>query len=216
MRPAGQDADAGPRRQPQRGGGGGGDGVRGAGKLAEPLTAGRGFHGMKTISRCRCSRSVSPPARPIRRPLWPGPVRLSRACALPAARRVRGDYRAIGTEPFWDLTIGRDLVFTDRGNNISVAEPAPPVRRGRRGRDLFGRRLRVNIDRRRVQRRDERPQLPRHGQRHRRRPRLSRVRRRGRLLRARRRGWPRPAGRASMTCPTPIGGSARSTAGRCR
>jgi heat shock protein HslJ len=34
-------------------------------------------------------------------------------------------YRAIGTEPFWDLEIGSDLVFTDRGNGTSVAQPAP-------------------------------------------------------------------------------------------
>ena len=32
-------------------------------------------------------------------------------------------YRAIGTEPFWDLEIGRDLIFTDRGNNVSVQRP---------------------------------------------------------------------------------------------
>ena len=57
----------------------------------------------------------------------------------------QGDYRAIGTEPFWDLTIGRQLVFTDRGNNISVSEPTPPVRRGVAGESYFGRRLSVNI-----------------------------------------------------------------------
>ncbi|MCY7398307.1 MAG: META domain-containing protein, partial [Sphingomonas bacterium] len=57
----------------------------------------------------------------------------------------QGDYRAIGTEPFWDLTIGRDLVFTDRGNNIAVAEPTPPVRRGVAGESYQGRRLNVNI-----------------------------------------------------------------------
>ena len=61
---------------------------------------------------------------------------------------IPGDYRAIGTEPFWDLTIGRDLVFTDRGNNISVAEPTPIVRRGPSGDFYPGRRLRVTIDRR--------------------------------------------------------------------
>jgi uncharacterized membrane protein len=58
---------------------------------------------------------------------------------------AQGDYRAIGTEPFWDLTIGRDLVFTDRGNNISVAEPTPPVRSGFAGETYQGRRLQVNI-----------------------------------------------------------------------
>jgi heat shock protein HslJ len=58
---------------------------------------------------------------------------------------VQGDYRAIGTEPFWDLTIGREMVFTDRGNNIRVAEPTPPVRTGFAGETYQGRRLFVNI-----------------------------------------------------------------------
>ena len=58
---------------------------------------------------------------------------------------AQGDYRAIGTEPFWDLTIGRDMVFTDRGNDIRVAEPTPPVRRGFAGETYQGRRLFVNI-----------------------------------------------------------------------
>ena len=72
--------------------------------------------------------------------------------ALPAARLpatglspAQGDYRAIGTEPFWDLTIGRDMVFTDRGNNVSVVEPTPPVRSGFAGETYQGRRLFVNI-----------------------------------------------------------------------
>jgi len=56
-----------------------------------------------------------------------------------------GDYRASGTEPFWDLTIGRDMVFTDRGNDVRVAEPTPPVRRGFAGETYQGRRLFVNI-----------------------------------------------------------------------
>ena len=56
-----------------------------------------------------------------------------------------GDYRAIGTEPFWDLTIGRDLVFTDRGTNVRVAEPAPRVRLGGAGESYRGRRLSVTI-----------------------------------------------------------------------
>ncbi len=59
-----------------------------------------------------------------------------------------GNYRAIGTEPFWDLTIGRDLVFTDRGTNLVVLEPAPPVRRTGNGDRFIGRRLSVTIDRR--------------------------------------------------------------------
>ncbi len=57
----------------------------------------------------------------------------------------QGNYRAMGTEPFWDLTIGRELVFTDRGNNVSVLEPTPRVRRGTAGETYFGRRLSVAL-----------------------------------------------------------------------
>ncbi len=63
----------------------------------------------------------------------------------PGYPAAQGDYRAIGTEPFWDLTIGRDLVFTDRGNNMQVAEPTPPVRSGFAGETYQGSRLFVNI-----------------------------------------------------------------------
>jgi len=70
------------------------------------------------------------PPQPFPQPGYPG---------------ATGDYRAIGTEPFWDLTIGRDMVFTDRGNGIRVAEPTPPVRRGFAGETYQGRRLFVNI-----------------------------------------------------------------------
>ena len=39
-----------------------------------------------------------------------------------------GVYRAVGTEPFWDLTIDeRQMVFTDRGNNVQVAQQTPRV-----------------------------------------------------------------------------------------
>lgn len=34
-------------------------------------------------------------------------------------------YRAIGTEPFWDLQFGGELVFTDRGTDLVVRQPAP-------------------------------------------------------------------------------------------
>ena len=57
----------------------------------------------------------------------------------------RGDYRAIGTEPFWDLTIGERMTFTDRGNNLSVSEMAPPAQNGVAGQMYGGRRLRVNV-----------------------------------------------------------------------
>ncbi len=58
---------------------------------------------------------------------------------------LQGNYRAIGTEPFWDIAIGRDLVFTDRGNDFAVAEPAPVPIRGVAGETYRGRRLLVNI-----------------------------------------------------------------------
>ncbi len=63
----------------------------------------------------------------------------------PADPAKQGNYRAIGNEPFWDLTIGRDLVFTDRGTNFSVTEPTPPVRSGFAGEIYQGRRINVNI-----------------------------------------------------------------------
>ena len=55
------------------------------------------------------------------------------------------NYHAVGTEPFWDLTIGRDMRFTDRGTNLVVTEPAPPVRTGYAGEIYQGRRINVNI-----------------------------------------------------------------------
>ena len=57
----------------------------------------------------------------------------------------RGDYRAIGTEPFWDLTIGARMTFTDRGTNLTVAEATPPVRNGVAGEMYTGRRVTANI-----------------------------------------------------------------------
>ena len=54
-------------------------------------------------------------------------------------------YRAIGTEPFWDLTIDRNLVFTDRGNERSVTEPTPRAVATAAGRTYRGRRLAVTI-----------------------------------------------------------------------
>lgn len=56
-----------------------------------------------------------------------------------------GDYRAVGTEPFWDLDIGRDLVFTDRGNNVQVVQQTPPVQNGFAGEMYNTPRIRVNI-----------------------------------------------------------------------
>lgn len=55
------------------------------------------------------------------------------------------NYRAVGTEPFWDLEIGRDMVFTDRGTNQRVAEPTPRPIIGFAGEIYQTRRLNVNI-----------------------------------------------------------------------
>ena len=66
-------------------------------------------------------------------------------CQTVGPAPARGDYRAIGTEPFWDLTIGRELVFTDRGTDVRVAEPAPRVRRDGAVESYRGRRLSVTI-----------------------------------------------------------------------
>ena len=54
-------------------------------------------------------------------------------------------YRAIGTEPFWDLEIGRELIFTDRGNSVSVSQPTPQPINGVAGETYQTPRLEVNI-----------------------------------------------------------------------
>jgi heat shock protein HslJ len=54
-------------------------------------------------------------------------------------------YRAIGTEPFWDLDIGPDLVFTDRGNGVSVTQPTPAPINGTAGEIYRSPRIEVNI-----------------------------------------------------------------------
>jgi heat shock protein HslJ/uncharacterized membrane protein len=69
-----------------------------------------------------------PPAYP---PSYPAPV--------------PGEYRASGTEPFWDLTIGRDMTFTDRGTGLVVVQPTPQVITGVAGEIYRTRRLEVNI-----------------------------------------------------------------------
>jgi heat shock protein HslJ len=57
-----------------------------------------------------------------------------------------GVYHAVGTEPFWDLTIDpRQMIFTDRGNNVRVAQPTPPVIVGFAGEIYNTPRLHVNI-----------------------------------------------------------------------
>lgn len=79
-----------------------------------------------------------PPGQP-----YPGPGQPT----YPAPNYPSGEstYRAIGTEPFWDLEIGRDLIFTDRGNNVSVSQPAPQPIQGTAGPIYRTDRLEVNI-----------------------------------------------------------------------
>ena len=57
-----------------------------------------------------------------------------------------GVYRALGTEPFWDLTIDeREMIFTDRGSDVRVAQPTPRVIVGIAGEIYRTPRLGVNI-----------------------------------------------------------------------
>ena len=57
-------------------------------------------------------------------PGYPQPGYPQQGYPQPGYPASQASYRAIGTEPFWDLQIGRDMVFTDRGNNISVVHRA--------------------------------------------------------------------------------------------
>ena len=58
---------------------------------------------------------------------------------------VPGDYRASGTEPFWDLTVGSDLVFNDRGTGLSITQPTPSPVHGSTGTTYRTQRLVVTI-----------------------------------------------------------------------
>jgi heat shock protein HslJ len=80
------------------------------------------------------------PGQPYPNPGYPQP-------GYPQPGYPVGDahYRAIGTEPFWDLEIGRDLVFTDRGSDISVTQRAPAPIQGTAGPIYRTPRLDVNI-----------------------------------------------------------------------
>jgi uncharacterized membrane protein len=64
----------------------------------------------------------------------------------PPAYPGEATYRAIGTEPFWDLEIGRDMVFTDRGNNdFRVVQRTPQPIIGVAGEIYQTPRINVNI-----------------------------------------------------------------------
>jgi heat shock protein HslJ/uncharacterized membrane protein len=83
------------------------------------------------------------PPMPPGGPVYPGPGQpTNQAPAYPSGQTT---YRAIGTEPFWDLEIGRELIFTDRGNNVSVSDPAPTPINGVAGETYRTSRLEVNI-----------------------------------------------------------------------
>ena len=93
------------------------------------------------------------PPMPPGGPVYPGPGQPDYPAPnypqpnYPAPNDPSGEtsYRAIGTEPFWDLEIGRDLIFTDRGNNVSVSQPAPTPINGVAGETYQTSRLEVNI-----------------------------------------------------------------------
>jgi len=83
------------------------------------------------------------PPMPPGGPVYPGQGQpVPPAPAYPSGETT---YRAIGTEPFWDLEIGRELIFTDRGNNVSVSQPAPQPIQGTAGPSYQTSRLEVNI-----------------------------------------------------------------------
>ena len=75
-------------------------------------------------------------------PGYPGPAPYPQPAPYPD---TQASYRAIGTEPFWDLEIGRDLVFTDRGNNVRVVQATPRPIIGFAGEIYQTQRLNVNI-----------------------------------------------------------------------
>jgi heat shock protein HslJ len=93
------------------------------------------------------------PPMPPGGPVYPGPGQPSypqqgyppQGYPQPGYPSEQGNYRAIGTEPFWDLEIGRELVFTDRGNNVSVTQPTPRPINGTAGEIYRTPRLEVNI-----------------------------------------------------------------------
>ena len=82
------------------------------------------------------------PPMPPGGPVYPGEGQPVPAPGYPSGETT---YRAVGTEPFWDLEIGRELIFTDRGNSVSVNEPTPTAINGVAGETYRTQRLEVNI-----------------------------------------------------------------------
>ena len=78
---------------------------------------------------------------------------LAAACApnpppatYPPAHPAVETYRAIGTEPFWDIRIGGEMVFTDRGTGLTVVQPTPRPIHGFAGDIYQTARINVNIN----------------------------------------------------------------------
>jgi uncharacterized membrane protein len=78
-------------------------------------------------------------------PTYPAPGYPQPGYPQPGYPSGEASYRAIGTEPFWDLEIGQSLTFTDRGNNMSVVQPTPRPINGTAGEIYRTQRLEVNI-----------------------------------------------------------------------
>ncbi len=78
-------------------------------------------------------------------PAYPAPGYPQPGYPQPGYPSGQANYRAIGTEPFWDLEIGQNLTFTDRGNNVSVVQPTPQPINGTAGEIYRTQRLEVNI-----------------------------------------------------------------------
>lgn len=87
------------------------------------------------------------PPMPPGGPVYPGPGQPAPTPGYPAPNYPTSEttYRAIGTEPFWDLEIGSEMIFTDRGNNVSVSDPTPTPVNGVAGTTYRTQRLEVNI-----------------------------------------------------------------------
>jgi heat shock protein HslJ len=84
-----------------------------------------------------------PPGRPYPgpgQPTYPSP-----GYPQPGYPTSQANYRAVGNEPFWDLEIGQNLTFTDRGNNVSVVQQTPQPINGTAGEIYRTQRLEVNI-----------------------------------------------------------------------
>lgn len=85
-----------------------------------------------------------PPNPPY--PPYPGPPMPPGGPIYPAPDAGQAHYRAIGTEPFWDLEIGpREMRFTDRGNDMRVVQPTPVAADGPYGRTYRTQRLEATI-----------------------------------------------------------------------